>query len=256
MSVAYAENQSMVLDSLMHDAAWLGRYAHDEQGNVIPWELVEKDMRATHPYAVLQLRGMLAVPYFEKALYELPESELTPANVLALAESVQLEIQGGPSALPLLAVPHILSDESSCYYHGYVLAEMSVMQTRQYFLDTYGSIVDNPKVGEDLAEAYWRPGNGAPFLELVEKLTGKPLSADAWVEELSQDLEEKIQSERKDYDEAVKAGRRVPLEDVDLGMQVLVVDGDDVVCDSKDGGLGAVCNTFSSWVREKAMATA
>ena len=30
------------------------------------------------------------------------------------------------AARPLLSVPHIISDEASCYYHGYVLAEMSV----------------------------------------------------------------------------------------------------------------------------------
>ena len=38
--------------------------------------------------------------------------------------------QGGLSARPLLSVPHLLSDEASCYYHGYVLAEMAVHQTR------------------------------------------------------------------------------------------------------------------------------
>jgi hypothetical protein len=47
---------------------------------------------------------------------------------------VEIDIQGGPSGRPLMSVPHILSDESSCYYHGYVLAEMSVWQTRDYFL--------------------------------------------------------------------------------------------------------------------------
>ena len=59
---------------------------------------------------------------------------------------VEKDIQGGPSGRPLLSVPHILSDESSCYYHGYVLAEMSVHQTRKYFLDKYSNIVDNPEV--------------------------------------------------------------------------------------------------------------
>lgn len=35
-------------------------------GKVIPWEVVERHIRATHPYEVFMLRGMLAVPYFEK----------------------------------------------------------------------------------------------------------------------------------------------------------------------------------------------
>lgn len=66
---------------------------------------------------------MLAVPYFEKALYELPEEQLTPEAVQALADQVEVKVQGGLSPRPLLSVPHILADESSCYYHGSVSAE-------------------------------------------------------------------------------------------------------------------------------------
>lgn len=55
------------------DAAWLARYALSREGARVPWELVEKSLRATHPYAVFAVRSMLSVPFFEKALYELPE---------------------------------------------------------------------------------------------------------------------------------------------------------------------------------------
>ena len=72
-SVAYAELQSMFLDSLVGDAAWRCKYALSREGDALPWELIEEDVRAKHPYEVLALRAMLAVPYFEKALYEMPE---------------------------------------------------------------------------------------------------------------------------------------------------------------------------------------
>ena len=49
-------------------------------------------------------------------------------------------------------MPHILADESSAYYHGYVLAEMSVHQTRAHFKSKYGTIADNPEVGKQLTE--------------------------------------------------------------------------------------------------------
>ena len=49
-SVAYAENQSMFLDSLVGDAAWRARYCKDRSGNRLPWALHEEDVRATHPY--------------------------------------------------------------------------------------------------------------------------------------------------------------------------------------------------------------
>jgi hypothetical protein len=38
----------------------------------------------------LQVRAMLAVPYFEKALYELPEDQLTPDTLLALADELEV----------------------------------------------------------------------------------------------------------------------------------------------------------------------
>ena len=69
-----------------------------------------------------QLRAMLAVSYFEKALYELPDDEVTKENVIALAEKTELEVQGGPGSRPMLSIPHLVSDEASCYYHGYTLA--------------------------------------------------------------------------------------------------------------------------------------
>eukprot|EP00658_Telonema_sp_P-2_P036807 TRINITY_DN26551_c0_g1_i2.p1 TRINITY_DN26551_c0_g1~~TRINITY_DN26551_c0_g1_i2.p1 ORF type:complete len:559 (+),score=168.05 TRINITY_DN26551_c0_g1_i2:223-1899(+) len=153
-SVAYAENQSMFLDSLVGDAAWRVRYAKDRDDKPVPWELLEADIKARHPYEVFGLRGMLAVPYFEKALYELDDAQLTPERIVALANETELAIQGGPSPRPLLSVPHILSDEASCYYHGYVLAEMSVHQTRAHFLQKYNYIVDNPQVGQDLQQVY------------------------------------------------------------------------------------------------------
>ena len=115
-SVAYAETQSMFLDSLVDDAAWLGRYARSREGTPMPWDLVEAGIRATHPTAVLSLRAMIAVCYFEKAMYEMSEDELSaPGALERLAAEVETRIQGGPSPRPLLTVPHILSDESSCY---------------------------------------------------------------------------------------------------------------------------------------------
>lgn len=117
-SVAYAENQSMFLDSLVSDAAWCSRYALDVNGNPIPFSVLEQEARNTHAYKVLALRAMISVPYFEKKLYELPEDQVTPENIISLADEVEADIQGVLSPRPLLSVPHILADESSCYYHG------------------------------------------------------------------------------------------------------------------------------------------
>eukprot|EP00879_Flechtneria_rotunda_P031515 GHRR01034434.1.p1 GENE.GHRR01034434.1~~GHRR01034434.1.p1 ORF type:complete len:600 (+),score=162.71 GHRR01034434.1:561-2360(+) len=252
-SVAYAENQSMFLDSLAGDAAWLSRYAVSREGQVMPWQVVEQLVRNTHPYSVFMVRAMLVVPYFEKALYELPEDQLTPQALQTLADQAEERIQGGLSPRPLLSVPHILADESSCYYHGYVLAEMSVHQTRDHFLGKYRAIVDNPQVGADLTSCYWRPGNGSLFLDLVRQLTGKPLAADAWVARLQLPTEGLLDKEKQEYEAAVKAGPKFkPGQEVDLGMRVRLVHGDELISDSEtDGGFQGACAKFKAWVRQQ-----
>lgn len=249
-SVAYAENQSMFLDSLVGDAAWRARYARDRDGKVVPWELLEEEIRATKPYEVFELRRMLCVPYFEKALYELSEEELTAQKLQDLALEVETFCIGGPSPRPVLSIPHILSDEASCYYHGYVLAEMSVHQTRAYFLKT-GPIVDNPIVGPTLTEKYWKPGNSAMFLDLVEGLTGKPLTADAWVTCLKEPLDEHLAQERKEYDAALQIGVAVTGE-LDLEMRVRIADGDEVIGDTaEDKAFAATTEKFERYVKQR-----
>lgn len=129
-SVAYAENQSMFLDSLVGDAAWRAKYAHDTNGKPIPFEVIEEEIRSTHPFAVFQLRAMLSVSYFEKALYELPAEMVTADEIQKLADKIEQEIQGGFSARPLLSVPHIMSDEASCYYQGYTVRFVLTRESR------------------------------------------------------------------------------------------------------------------------------
>ena len=43
---------------------------------------------------------------------------MTPEEVLALAERTEVDVEGGLSPRPLMSVPHPLSGESCCYYHG------------------------------------------------------------------------------------------------------------------------------------------
>jgi len=252
-SIPYAELQSMFLDSLVGDAAWRARYAKNRDGQPIPWDILQQDLEEKHPYQVFALRSMIAVPYFEKALYELPDDEVTVDRVNALARQVELDIQGGPSPRPLLSVPHILSDESSCYYHGYVLAEMAVQQTREFFLNKYGSLTDNPNIGPELAEKMWKPGNSEAFLDLVEQLTGKPLTSDDWVTTLCQPIDELLIEEKEAYQEACDGlGSGTVDDDVNLDMRIRLVDGDTVLADTdQEGSFLATCKRFEDYVVER-----
>ena len=257
-SVAYAENQSMFLDSLVGDAAWRAKYARNKEGQPLPFEIIEEEIRATHPFKVFALRAMLSVSYYEKALYELPEEEVTAERIQALAKEIEIAIQGGLGPRPLLSVPHLLSDEASAYYHGYTLAEMSVYQTRAFFLERDGFIVDNPKVGPTLTKAYWECGNSRPFLEIVRELTGKDLTADAWIAVLNEEVEAKVARERQEYDEALAKGPAQMSASLDeiLQMKVRFVDGDEVIADSTtaDGGILGACQAFERFVAKRVAA--
>eukprot|EP00571_Detonula_confervacea_P015345 CAMPEP_0172300836 /NCGR_PEP_ID=MMETSP1058-20130122/2844_1 /TAXON_ID=83371 /ORGANISM="Detonula confervacea, Strain CCMP 353" /LENGTH=670 /DNA_ID=CAMNT_0013010751 /DNA_START=30 /DNA_END=2042 /DNA_ORIENTATION=+ len=252
-SVAYAENQSMFLDSLVGDADWMAKYAISRDGDAIPWDLVADKIKATHPYEVFALRGMIAVPYFEKGLYEMAEEDLTAESIKALAVKVENDIQGGLSARPLLSVPHILSDEASCYYHGYVLADMSVHQTREFFMKRDGYLTDNPQIGPTLTKSYWQPGNSEQFLSLVENLTGNPLTGDAWVNMLKQSVEDVLKEEKVKYDsKRAECADNSSDEDIDLDMRIRIVDGDDVLADTaEEGSFLKACKVFEGYVQNR-----
>lgn len=48
-----------------------------------------------------------------QALYELPEEQLSVAGLLAMADDVEMRVQGGLSPRPLFSVPHILAGQYS-----------------------------------------------------------------------------------------------------------------------------------------------
>jgi hypothetical protein len=135
---------------------------------------------------------------------------------------------------------------------------MSVHQTREYFKNKYGYIVDNPNVGPTLKSAYWECGNSKPFLEIVKDLTGKDLTGDAWVDALKEDLEEHIVQEKKEYQEMIdkcnaaaaetSEGKKDNDETLDLQMTVRFVDGDEVISDSSVSGLLGSCREFEAFV--------
>lgn len=145
--------------------------------------------------------------------------------------------------------------QASCYYHGYVLAEMAVHQTRAFFLRRDGHLVDNPEVGPTLAAELWAPGNSQPFLGLVETLTGKPLDGAAWVAELAVPTDTLVAAERGAYDAALAAAasRGATATEVDLAMRVRLVDGDFEIADTaaEGGSFLAACTKFEVFIIDR-----
>ncbi len=247
-SVAFAETQSMFLDSFIEDADWMTRYAKDKTGKSIPKELIFKNIEGKHPYLAFQVRSMLTVCFAEKAIYEMPEAELTPDNILNVIRRIEKEMQFlEEGTRPVLSVPHLLAGESSAYYHGYVLAQMAVHQTRRFFLRRDGHLVDNPAIGRDLAEHYWQAGNSRTFFEFVEALTGEPFSAEAIVADVSRPLDEVLRL----AEQAVALEKEIPRLErpVDLDARIRIVHGDEVIAENTQGeSFEEVERRFAAWI--------
>jgi len=247
-SVAYAETQSMFMDSLLDDADWRRRYLNDAAGNPIPLELLEESAREAQPMRAWDVRSLLTVPMAERRLYELPDDRLRPEVVLETFRAVEREMQGLSSgARPVLAVPHLLAGEASAYYHGYVLAEMAVHQTRRFFLARDGHLVDNPRIGPDLAAHYWKPGNAVGFEDTLRALTGDGLSADAIVAWCDRSVDEAVAEVRAQVEGLARiAAHTGP---VALDATVRVIHGPQAVASTEGaGGFEGACDDFERWV--------
>ncbi len=246
-SVAFSETQSMLCDSLLDDADWQHRYALDLSGAPMPLDLIDKAIDAQQPFAAWNARAMLAVCYGEKAIYEIPDDELTPERVLKELREVERRLlfleQGSPR--PILAVPHLLAGDSSAYYHGYVLAEMAVHQARAFFIERDGHLVDNWRLGPTLADAWWKPGNSIAFESFVRRLTGTGLSAHAFAHHVERGADETKREAR----EAVERLARVPhsTRAVELDASIRVVHGREQVAELR-GDFAAFSDRFARWI--------
>lgn len=250
-SMAYAETQSMFCDSLVEDADWQKRYAHDRQGNPISDALMKKQIEVTQPLRAFRERSILVVPIFEKRLYELPESELTPERITKLMRDTEKEVFGLPGGAPrpLLAIPHLLSESGACSYQGYLLANMAVYQTRDYFMKRYGSLTDQSAIGKEIAEKYWAPGNAMTHAETVKNLTGKRLSGDALARLCNASNEETWAESLAMIAVTDKNPPVGTLEDVDLDAEIRVVHGNEVIAETKTS-FAQMARDFEAWIEK------
>jgi oligoendopeptidase F len=245
-SAAYAETQSMLCDSLLDDADWLSRYARNRDGEAMPEALIRARLERRQPFLAFDERSLAVVSYFEAALYAMPDAARTPDAVLALARDTEARVLGGPSPRPLLAIPHLLNQESSAAYHGYLLAHMAVYQTRASLLAQAGYLTDNPAIGPQLAAHYWHPGNSVTHDETLQSLTGEGLSGRALAEACTRSVDEAWNAAREQMRAA--ASRTYPTDYPDsLDASIRIVHGTEVLADTSDSE-ERLCADFERWV--------
>ncbi|ACS86178.1 M3 family metallopeptidase [Musicola paradisiaca] len=247
-SMAYAETQSMFCDSLLQDADWLKRYARTRQGEPIPDALIQAEIRTRQPMRAFDERHILLVPYFEWRLYSMSDEARTPEAITALARDIEQHILGiSGSPRPTIAIPHLLSMESACSYHGYLLAMMAVEQTRHFFLQRDGYLADNPAIGPDLTRHYWQPGNSLTHDETLRSLTGEGFNPDYLARECNLTVEEAWRQAQAVMSAA--AARPQPAADFPLNARIRVVDGDQVLADNQQGD-EAMSHDFARFINQ------
>lgn len=179
MSASWAEVHSMFLDTVFSSIEWRTRYAQDAGGKIYPYDLFQRELHKTHPVRPLGLNGITFVSNFEREIYEV--KKLTKEKVIAIArKNFKKYFDRTEDSLLALNVPHIYGWESTGAYHGYGLATLALYQWREYFYKKYGYIVDNPKIGKEM-KAMWKLGSSKTFNQCVKIMTGKKLSAGAYL---------------------------------------------------------------------------
>jgi oligoendopeptidase F len=246
-SAAYAETQSMFCDSLLDDGDWLARYATDASGAAMPEALIEARIASRQPFMAFDERSIALVSVFEAALYAMADAARTPDTVLQLARETEMRILGVASPRPLLAIPHLLNQESSAAYHGYLLANMAVCQTRAHLLDRLGHLTDNPAVGPLLDEHYWRPGNSLTHDATLASLTGAGLSGDALAETCNMSVDDACAAERVRMRAAAGRPQVRTSPGGGLDATIRVVHGAEVIADNLDSD-ERMCDAFEHWV--------
>ncbi|MGE5541091.1 MAG: M3 family metallopeptidase [Bacillota bacterium] len=195
MSMSWAETQSMFLDTLFSSIEWRMRYAKDKKGNPYPFDLFERKVRTLAPLRAKRMLSILFVSNFERDIYE--TKSLTAEKVKAIARrNYRKYFDETEDSLYALNIPHIYSWESSGSYHGYGLAEIALSQWRAYFYKKYGYIVDNPKVGKEMA-AVWKYGARYSYKQFVKLATGKPPSPKALLDDMLMGPEKTITEGRR-----------------------------------------------------------
>jgi hypothetical protein len=228
-STAWAETQSMFLDTMFSSLEWRMRYAKNEKGESYPLELFERKVEKLGIISPLSMTGIHSMMEFEKRIYE--SRSLTPEKVISIAKQIHKKFNDyRDDIISVLNVPHIYSWESACSYHGYGLAELGLDQWRQYFYDKYGYIVDNPNVGKEMTNV-WKLGSSKTFPEFIKIATGKKLSSKSFIDNITRSSEKKIALAKK----RVERMRSVKpyTKPVQLNASIKMVHGKKVIADNK-----------------------
>ncbi len=243
-STAWAETQSMFLDTMFASLEWKVRYAKNDKGEAYPFELFKKKIEQLGILSPLSMNSIHGMMEFEKKIYE--SKSLTTEKVLAIAKQTHKKFNDySDDLISVLNVPHIYSWESACSYHGYGLAELGLSQWRQHFYDKYGYIVDNPQVGKEMTQV-WKLGSTKTFPEFIKLATGKKLLSKDYIDTITRSNEKRIALAKKRV-ERMKTVKPYT-KPVKLNALIKMVHGKKVIADNKKS-FEDMARTYAKWLK-------
>lgn len=173
---------------LVHDPQWLKIVTGKDPyniGKLVP--LMEWQRIAD---LLIFARWSLVMVNFERSLYENPDQDL---NELwwSLVERYQLLKKGDRSGKADWATKtHLVG--APVYYHNYMIGRIFVAQLKhklkliypQFVKDGKLEVSNHPEIGNFLKEELFKYGASYPWQELVKRVTGEPLTANYFAEEI------------------------------------------------------------------------
>jgi len=183
------EASATLFGRLSRNAAWLERYAGVPAAEA--QSIAAAAREAVRVQLLLATRWILVMCHMERALYANPEQDL---NTLwwDLVERFQMmrrpEGRRGPDW-----AAKIHFTVAPVYYHNYLLGEMTASQLQSHLLeqvlgggpDAWSRYVHEPAVGRFMAERFYATGRLYPWNETLRRATGKTLSPEPFIAELT-----------------------------------------------------------------------
>ncbi|MBP9836636.1 MAG: M2 family metallopeptidase [Candidatus Pacebacteria bacterium] len=247
MTAAWAETQSMFIDTLFSSIEWKMRYAENSNGEYYPFELFKKKVEKLNVLKPARILSIIFIATFEREVYEL-QNPSTEQIIEIAKRNYQKYYDMSEDSLSALNVPHIYAWESSCSYHGYGLAEIALNQWREYFYKKHGYIVDNPQVGKEMKKV-WQLGASRNFRDCVKLVTGKKLSSSALVKQIMLPADKVIKQAKSKLQkmETVKKYTKP----VNLQAEIKMVHGKKVVASNKIS-FEVMAEKYGAWARKMA----
>jgi len=182
------EGVAMLLGALGKNPTWMIGYAGADKQRVAEVEQAILEQRRREQ--LIFARWTLVMLHFEKALYEDPDRDLNTLWWDYVGRYQLVARPAGRNQPDWAAKPHFTS--APVYYHNYMLGELFAAQMRHVLARLAGhegptstlSFNGRKQFGAFLRDKVFRPGASVSWRRFVEEVTGEPLTAKYFAEEV------------------------------------------------------------------------